>query len=445
MTSPRIVLALFCSLNLLIYLDRGAISSNGVNSDGIQQEFEPSLFQDGLLPAAFMVGLLLSSPVFATLSMRRHPMRLIGYGLSVWAVSVFLCGCSIGFWNLVACRMAVGIGEASFVALASPFIDDYAPKEHKALWLGMFYACIPVGYALGFLYGGTVGVLVGWRVAFILESLLMVPFILCCFRMDGGQRDTELRTGEDEYLVKTIVTTALSGMGLFWRYPIFLLTSLGMTCYTAVIGSYAYYGPDAAKNVFDVSSKTADLSFSVMTVVTGILGTFCGGYILDMIGSSIRNGMMLCSTAMIVAACAIAVSFLTASQFLGFCIVFSIGEFLLFATQAPGNALILWSVPHEHRSLAVSMSVVCMHILGDVPGPPVMGLIEGAIGNWRYTMALATIEIALGGLVYALGIRVARKATDFRLVTSSLPPPRDGLPPDDDQEAQGNEEERLLH
>jgi MFS family permease len=154
--SPRALLVLFCSLNLLIYLDRGAISSNGVNSDGIQRAFEPTLFQDGLLPAAFMVGLLLSSPVFATLSMKRHPLRLIGYGLGVWAASVFLCGCSIGFWNLVACRMAVGIGEASFVALASPFIDDNAPKEHKALWLGMFFACIPVGYALGFLYGGTV-------------------------------------------------------------------------------------------------------------------------------------------------------------------------------------------------------------------------------------------------------------------------------------------------
>ena len=234
--------------------------------------------------------------------------------------------------------------------------------------------------------------------------------------------------------VKTILTTVKAGMGLFWTHHIFLLTSLGMTCYTGVIGSYAYYGPDAAKNVFGVSSKTADISFSIMTVVTGIFGTFFGGYLLDAIGSSIRNGMLLCSWAMIIAACAIAVAFLGSSQFIGFCIVFSIGEFLLFATQAPGNALILWSVPHEHRSLAVSMSVVCMHMLGDVPGPPLMGLVEGAIGNWRYTMTLATAVIALGGVFYGLGTHVARNATDFRL-----------LSPESDQETQDNEEDRLLN
>jgi hypothetical protein len=27
-----------------------------------------------------------------------------------------------GFWSLVLCRMAVGVGEASFVSLAAPFI-----------------------------------------------------------------------------------------------------------------------------------------------------------------------------------------------------------------------------------------------------------------------------------------------------------------------------------
>jgi MFS family permease len=33
-------------------------------------------------------------------------------------------GASIGFWSLVICRMFVGVGEASFVSLASPFIGE---------------------------------------------------------------------------------------------------------------------------------------------------------------------------------------------------------------------------------------------------------------------------------------------------------------------------------
>ena len=48
--------------------------------------------------------------------------RLIGIGLSAWTLAVAGCGLALGFWTLALCRMLVGVGEASFVALASPFI-----------------------------------------------------------------------------------------------------------------------------------------------------------------------------------------------------------------------------------------------------------------------------------------------------------------------------------
>ena len=50
--------------------------------------------------------------------------RLIGVGLGVWTLAVAGCGLALGFWSLAVCRMLVGVGEASFVALASPFIGE---------------------------------------------------------------------------------------------------------------------------------------------------------------------------------------------------------------------------------------------------------------------------------------------------------------------------------
>lgn len=91
----------------------------------MQGDFGLSLFEDGLLPAAFMVGLLVSSPLFAEASKHYNAFRLIGIGLGVWAVAVAGCGLSVGFVSLLLCRMAVGVGEASFVALASPFIGKH--------------------------------------------------------------------------------------------------------------------------------------------------------------------------------------------------------------------------------------------------------------------------------------------------------------------------------
>ena len=56
------------------------------------------------------------------LHMPRAGFRLIGIGLGVWTLAVAGSGAAVGFWSLVFCRMFVGVGEASFVSLASPFI-----------------------------------------------------------------------------------------------------------------------------------------------------------------------------------------------------------------------------------------------------------------------------------------------------------------------------------
>lgn len=35
--------------------------------------------------------------------------------------------------------------------------DDHAPAASTALWLGLFYLCMPTGVALGYLFGGAIG------------------------------------------------------------------------------------------------------------------------------------------------------------------------------------------------------------------------------------------------------------------------------------------------
>lgn len=60
-------------------------------------------------------------------------------------------------------------------------IDDNAPPEQKTLWLACLFLAVPVGYAAGYGYGGVIGTTLGWRAAFILEGIMMSPFVLFCF------------------------------------------------------------------------------------------------------------------------------------------------------------------------------------------------------------------------------------------------------------------------
>ncbi|KAB2036900.1 hypothetical protein ES319_D03G034600v1 [Gossypium barbadense] len=193
--TPKRLLFIFCVVNMINYLDRGTIASNGVNGkkrtcddkgicksgSGIQGDFDLTNFQDGLLSSAFMVGLLVSSPVFASLAKSHNPFRLIGVGLSVFTLATAGCGAAPSFWFIAICRMLVGVGEASFISLAAPFIDNNAPISQKTAWLAVFYMCIPTGIAFGYVYGGLVGEHLNWRYAFWGEALLMFPFAVFGF------------------------------------------------------------------------------------------------------------------------------------------------------------------------------------------------------------------------------------------------------------------------
>ena len=188
--SPPLVLTLFSAMAFFIYLDRGAVASNGINGSprtpdnptgsGIQGEFDLTLMQAGLLPAAFMIGLLVASPIYAEASKHVNGLRLMATGLFLWCLAVWGCSLSWDFVSLLLCRALVGVGEASFVALAAPYIDDHAPPDRRTLWLAIFYLQIPVGVAGGYVYGGLVGTTYGWRSAFALLASLMAPFLLFC-------------------------------------------------------------------------------------------------------------------------------------------------------------------------------------------------------------------------------------------------------------------------
>jgi len=263
--------------------------------------------------------------------------------------------------------------------------------------------------------------LVGWRAAFLLEALAMVPFIVFHFTSDVQLRRGNEELEGDEQRTKTlgaIIVQAWNDVKDLCRYPLFLFTTLGMTCYTAVIGSYAFYGPQAGKDAFHVEPKAADMLFGGITVITGILGTLGGGIALDRMGSSMRNAATICSGSMLLGAVVIMLAFLTAPSFGVFALIFSMGEFLLFVTQAPGNALILWSVPPRQRALAISLSVVSMHLFGDVPMPPLLGLLQGHLSNWRVTMSIAAVVIIVGGFFYGAATRAAQHAVDYRYDTN---------------------------
>ncbi|PWA35646.1 major facilitator superfamily protein [Artemisia annua] len=452
-SASKRLLVIFCVINMINYIDRGAIASNGVNGSprvcttgvcshgtGIQGDFDLTNFKDGVISSAFMVGLLLASPLFASLAKTYsltlvytcsiNPFRLIGVGLSVWTFAVAGCGISIDFWSITICRMLVGVGEASFISLAAPFIDDNAPATQRTAWLGIFYMCIPTGIALGYVYGGWVGDAFGWRYAFFGEAILMLPFAILGFVMKPLQMKgfspagskSSLKTPETNVIEVEVIKTdkdvpvlnqssnkpSSSGLVRFWEdikalllEKIYVVNVLGYIAYNFVIGAYSYWGPKAGYSIYHMNN--ADMLFGGITIVGGIVGTLAGGFILDRMNSTIPNAFKLLSTATFFGAvfCFSAFCF---KNLYAFIVFFLIGEILVFATQGPVNFVCLHTVKPSLRPLSMAMSTVSIHVFGDVPSSPLVGVIQDNINNWRTSALILTSILFLASGIWFIGI-----------------------------------------
>ncbi|GAB2218013.1 hypothetical protein Droror1_Dr00001228 [Drosera rotundifolia] len=439
--TPARLLVIFCVISLINYIDRGAIASNGVNGSrrtctesgsctggsGIQGQFNLSNFEDGVLSSAFMVGLLVASPIFASLAKSVNPFRLIGVGLSVWTVAIAGCGFSFSFWSIAMFRMLVGVGEASFISLAAPFIDDNAPPAKKTAWLGAFYMCIPTGYAIGYIYGGMVGTHINWRWAFWIESVLMLPFAILGFVMKplqlkgfasaGSNKLTSVETVEQDggraVNPNGVPQSSRDGCGWnqFTRFTedmkvllldkVYVVNVLGYIAYNFVLGAYSYWGPKAGKSIYNMAD--ADMVFGGITVICGILGTIGGGCFLDYIKSTISNAFKLLSVTTFFGAIFCFCAFLFKKE-MGFIIFFALGELLVFATQAPVNFVCLHCVEPSLRPLSMAMSTVAIHIFGDVPSSPLVGVLQDHINNWRKTALILSSILFISAAIWCIGI-----------------------------------------
>ncbi|CAK9145017.1 unnamed protein product [Ilex paraguariensis] len=424
--TPKRLLVIFCVINLLNYLDRGAIASNGVNGSrrtctksgtcssgsGIQGDFDLNNFEDGVISSAFMVGLLVASPIFASLAKR-----------------------------------LVGVGEASFISLAAPFIDDNAPVAQKNAWLGIFYMCIPSGVALGYVYGGLVGGHFNWRWAFWGEAILMLPFAVLGFVMKPLQLKGFSPAASKKGLTAApkVQDIPNGNDGALHSKEEFSDQSSTKPSRSkdpgSILNQFSRFLKDM--KVLSVEKSNADMMFGGITIVCGVFGTLAGGYVLDLMGSTISNAFkknawlgifymcipsgvalgyvygglgpvnFVClhcvkpslrplSMAMSTVSIHIfgdvpssplvgVLQLLSAATFMGaifcfsaFCFkslyafiaLFAIGELLVFATQGPVNFVCLHCVKPSLRPLSMAMSTVSIHIFGDVPSSPLVGVLQ---------------------------------------------------------------------
>ena len=127
--------------------------------------------QGGLLQSLFIVAYSLVCPLAGWLGDRQPRLRLAALGVFVWSAATVASGLAPTYALLLVARAVIGAGEASYSVVTPSLLSDCYPAERRARALGIFYAAIPVGSALGYVVGGLVDRYFGWRQAFLVAGV----------------------------------------------------------------------------------------------------------------------------------------------------------------------------------------------------------------------------------------------------------------------------------
>ena len=81
--------------------------------------------------------------------------------------------------------------------------------------------------------------------------------------------------------------------------------------------------------------------------------------------------------------------------------------FFLLLNTGPLNAAIVNSVGAPIRATAIAVNVFVIHILGDVPSPPLIGYISDKTGSLPEGFIVAVIAVAISAGILFFGSRYA--------------------------------------
>ena len=394
--SPALAtLTLLIGLNLLNYIDRYILSGE---VQPVQAEFHATDQQMGMLATALFVVYMLVSPLTGWLGNRARRKPLIIAGAVLWSLATLATVWVHSYWTFYLRQAFVGIGEATFGIFAPSVLADFYPERERNRILSIFYVAIPVGAALGYLAGGVMGSLWGWRAPFFLCAL--PGFVVAALYGLWGH---EPERGACDHIASTVHRSTFFGL---FRNPAYLAAAFGLAALTFAMGGISWWMPEFLRRYAGLSMGSASLAVGAITVVDGIGGTLVGGWLAQRWLGTNHRALYLLSFWSVVLTLPFGLMVFFGPPRMALPSLF-LAEFFLFLNTGPLNTALVNAVTAPIRAAAVGVNFFIIHCFGDTFSPQIIGAISDRLGSLRTALGATLVAMLISAVILWLGSRVA--------------------------------------
>jgi MFS family permease len=267
---------------ILNFLDRTIIY---ILFTPIKKEMSFSDTQLALLgTTSFVIFYTLLGIPFGRIADRGSRTKIIAIGVAVWSLFSGLTAFADGFWTLFACRVMVGVGEATLGPAAISLLSDYFPPARRATVTSIYSMGIAIGAGLAALLGGQLAQY-GWRTAFMIVGFPGIIFAVLVYFLREPERQLQSTKIEENYSAND------------WRKLLsnktFVLLCIGYALLGLATNNLSIWGATFYARLHKFDLATIGFWGGILTLCAGIPATLLGGVIADWFRQKSKGGRMV--------------------------------------------------------------------------------------------------------------------------------------------------------
>ena len=357
---------------------------------------------------AFSVFFLIAGIGIARWVDRGNRRLILALGIAVWSLATAATGYAQGFISLSACRMMVGIGEATVFPVAMSLLADLYPGPRLTRTVSIFQASSGIGIIFGSVLAGMLAATYGWRAMFEIFGVagLALVLVIGLTMRPTPRLDIAVEAQASDGGLYAAIRKVLAIPGLLWL-------ALGYGASNMVLASLPIWSP-----AFLLRSHGVELAdIGKLVGPPAVLGGICGGILSGLLASRLirRSGNRWAGLIVPIIALPLAIpayaTFLFAPSLPVVLVAIATMNFLLSSGLGPCVALALSLVAPNQRAVTSTVMLIVQNLLAFALGPLIIGVasdgLAPALGEESLRYALATMLIA--PLAASLLLLIARR------------------------------------
>ncbi len=380
-----------------------------------------------MMGGGFALFFALAGVPLARLADRHGRVKWLSFAILFWSIATGLFGFTRSFLQMLAARVALGVGESVCVPTSHSLLTEYVAAENRPFALGLHSTGAVLGATLSLILGGYLEVRVGWRHAmgyFALSGCALAVLTLATLR-EPTRRGATVNASVAPVALREVLAHLLS------------LRSYVLIVVAVCFGMLVEFGlnqwlPSYYVRQFSLSVAEVGLRYGMTVALGGIPGSILGGLLATYLIRRDIRWLVWFPAAMYVIALPLGLSMLLAHSANAALALNGAYAFAIFTTNGAIWAACFVHVPTLMRATTSAITLLLAGVTGLAFGPALVGGISGALtargGTHALQNSLLMVELMAVGVIVPLVLAAPplRREYESRMlaeVPSRIPAP----------------------